>query len=126
MSTTSSGPETMTVAWSKTLGLADSFALSVYDAAYLELALRRDCRWRRWMIRYAGDAKGRRPEAPLARYPWNPRTLVAMESAEQAWTPSPAPLKPDRKSAASSARLERAAVGATCGRPHGYPMVRAQ
>jgi predicted nucleic acid-binding protein len=34
-------PETMTVAWSKTLGLADSFALSVYDAAYLELALRR-------------------------------------------------------------------------------------
>ena len=31
----------MTVAWSKTLGLADSFALSVYDAAYLELALRR-------------------------------------------------------------------------------------
>jgi len=34
-------PETMTVAWSKTLGLADSFALSVYGAAYLELALRR-------------------------------------------------------------------------------------
>jgi len=31
----------MTVAWSKTLDLADSFALSVYDAAYLELALRR-------------------------------------------------------------------------------------
>ena len=34
-------PETMAVAWSKTLGLADSFALSVYGAAYLELALRR-------------------------------------------------------------------------------------
>jgi uncharacterized protein len=27
-------------------------------------------------------------------YAWNPRTLVAMESAEQACTPSPAPLKP--------------------------------
>jgi len=34
-------PETITVALSKTLGLADSLALSVYDAAYLELALRR-------------------------------------------------------------------------------------
>jgi len=33
--------ETMTVAWSKTLALADSFELTVYDAAYLELALRR-------------------------------------------------------------------------------------
>ena len=33
--------ETMTVAWSKTLSLADSYGLSVYDAAYLELALRR-------------------------------------------------------------------------------------
>jgi predicted nucleic acid-binding protein len=34
-------PETMTVAWSRTLALAESFGLSVYDAAYLELALRR-------------------------------------------------------------------------------------
>jgi predicted nucleic acid-binding protein len=34
-------PETMTMAWSKTLALAESFGLSVYDAAYLELALRR-------------------------------------------------------------------------------------
>lgn len=34
-------PETMDVAWSRTLGLAESFGLSVYDAAYLELALRR-------------------------------------------------------------------------------------
>lgn len=34
-------PETMTVAWSKTLSLAESFGLSVYDAAYLELALRK-------------------------------------------------------------------------------------
>ena len=33
--------ETMSVAWSKTLGLADSFELTVYDAAYLELALRK-------------------------------------------------------------------------------------
>jgi predicted nucleic acid-binding protein len=33
--------ETLTVAWSKTLGLAESFDLTVYDAAYLELALRR-------------------------------------------------------------------------------------
>ena len=34
-------PETITVAWSRTLALAESFGLSVYDAAYLELALRR-------------------------------------------------------------------------------------
>ena len=34
-------PETTTVAWSRTLALAESFGLSVYDAAYLELALRR-------------------------------------------------------------------------------------
>lgn len=34
-------PETVPVAWSKTLALADSSGLSVYDAAYLELALRR-------------------------------------------------------------------------------------
>ncbi len=34
-------PDTMSVAWSKTLGLAESYGLSVYDAAYLELALRR-------------------------------------------------------------------------------------
>lgn len=33
--------ETMTAAWPKTLGLADSFDLTVYDAAYLELALRK-------------------------------------------------------------------------------------
>jgi predicted nucleic acid-binding protein len=33
--------ETMTRAWSKTLALADSFSLTVYDAAYLELALRK-------------------------------------------------------------------------------------
>ncbi len=33
--------ETLTVAWSKTLSLAESFDLTVYDAAYLELALRR-------------------------------------------------------------------------------------
>ena len=33
--------QTMSVAWSKTLALAGSFGLSVYDAAYLELALRR-------------------------------------------------------------------------------------
>lgn len=33
--------ETMALAWSKTLALAESFGLSVYDAAYLELALRR-------------------------------------------------------------------------------------
>jgi hypothetical protein len=56
---------------------------------------------------------------------WRGRWEGSMESAEQAWTPSPAPLRPGRKSAASSARLERAAVGATCGRPHGYLIVRA-
>ena len=33
--------ETMSVAWSKTLALADSYELTVYDAAYLELALRK-------------------------------------------------------------------------------------
>lgn len=33
--------ETMTVAWSKTLSLAEGFDLTAYDAAYLELALRR-------------------------------------------------------------------------------------
>jgi len=33
--------ETMAVAWSKTLAIAESFGLSVYDAAYMELALRR-------------------------------------------------------------------------------------
>ena len=34
-------PETDTHAWSATLGLAERYALTVYDAAYLELALRR-------------------------------------------------------------------------------------
>ena len=34
-------PETLAVAWSKALALAESFSLTVYDAAYLELALRR-------------------------------------------------------------------------------------
>jgi len=33
--------ETMALAWSKTLALAESFGLSLHDAAYLELALRR-------------------------------------------------------------------------------------
>jgi len=33
--------QTITGAWSKTLGLADSYGLSVHDAAYLELALRK-------------------------------------------------------------------------------------
>lgn len=33
--------ETMTVAWSKILSLAEHFGLSVYEAAYLELALRK-------------------------------------------------------------------------------------
>lgn len=33
--------ETMGVAWTRTLALAESFGLTVYDAAYLELALRR-------------------------------------------------------------------------------------
>ena len=32
---------TMTVAWSKTLALAESYGLTAYDAAYLELALRK-------------------------------------------------------------------------------------
>jgi len=31
----------MALAWSKTLALAESFGLSLHDAAYLELALRR-------------------------------------------------------------------------------------
>ncbi|MBI2514436.1 MAG: type II toxin-antitoxin system VapC family toxin [Opitutae bacterium] len=34
-------PDTMTNAWAKSLSLAESYDLSVYDAAYLELALRR-------------------------------------------------------------------------------------
>jgi predicted nucleic acid-binding protein len=34
-------PETMAVAWSKTLALAESFGLTAYDATYLELALRK-------------------------------------------------------------------------------------
>ena len=33
--------DTMTNAWAKSLALAESYDLSVYDAAYLELALRR-------------------------------------------------------------------------------------
>lgn len=33
--------ETMPVAWSKTLALAESSSLTVYDATYLELALRK-------------------------------------------------------------------------------------
>ncbi len=33
--------QTLGVAWSKTLALAESFDLTVYDAAYLELALRK-------------------------------------------------------------------------------------
>ena len=33
--------ETMGVAWTRTLALAESFGLTVYDAAYLELALRK-------------------------------------------------------------------------------------
>lgn len=33
--------QTSSLAWSKTLALAASFGLTVYDAAYLELALRR-------------------------------------------------------------------------------------
>jgi predicted nucleic acid-binding protein len=32
---------TMEVAWSKTLSIAETFGLTMYDAAYLELALRR-------------------------------------------------------------------------------------
>lgn len=34
-------PDTMTVAWSRSLILAESHGLTAYDAAYLELALRR-------------------------------------------------------------------------------------
>jgi len=34
-------PETGTRAWTETLALADRFDLTLYDAAYLELALRR-------------------------------------------------------------------------------------
>ena len=33
--------ETTTLAWSKTFGLGERFGLTMYDAAYLELALRR-------------------------------------------------------------------------------------
>ena len=33
--------ETMTAAWSRTFALAESHGLTVYDAAYLELALRK-------------------------------------------------------------------------------------
>ena len=33
--------QTMTLAWSKTLSLGEAYGLSVYDAAYLELSLRR-------------------------------------------------------------------------------------
>ena len=33
--------ETVGVAWTRTLALAESFGLTVYDAAYLELTLRR-------------------------------------------------------------------------------------
>lgn len=33
--------DTMAVAWSKTLALAEGFGLAAYDAVYLELALRR-------------------------------------------------------------------------------------
>lgn len=33
--------QTIALAWSKTLGLAEAYGLSAYDAAYLELALRR-------------------------------------------------------------------------------------
>jgi len=33
--------ETMNVAWAKTLSLAEGFGLTAYDAAYLELALRK-------------------------------------------------------------------------------------
>ena len=40
-----------------------------------------------------------------------------MESAEQAWTHSPALLKPGRELAAPSVKQASAAVGATCGRP---------
>ena len=40
----------------------------------------------------SGTSQAVRPHG----YAWNPKTLLAMESAEQAWTPSPAPLKPGR------------------------------
>ena len=33
--------QTMALAWSKTLNLGETYGLSVYDAAYLELSLRR-------------------------------------------------------------------------------------
>lgn len=33
--------ETIAIAWTKTLGLGEAYGLSVYDAAYLELALRK-------------------------------------------------------------------------------------
>ena len=33
--------ETMSVAWTRTMGLGESYGLTAYDAAYLELALRR-------------------------------------------------------------------------------------
>jgi predicted nucleic acid-binding protein len=33
--------QTMGAAWSKTLALAESYGLTIYDAAYLELALRK-------------------------------------------------------------------------------------
>jgi predicted nucleic acid-binding protein len=33
--------DTMTMAWSRTMALAESFSLTVYDATYLELALRK-------------------------------------------------------------------------------------
>lgn len=34
--------ETVDRAWSETIALADTYGLTIYDAAYLELALRRD------------------------------------------------------------------------------------
>lgn len=33
--------ETVSLAWTKTIGLAESYRLTIYDAAYLELALRK-------------------------------------------------------------------------------------
>jgi predicted nucleic acid-binding protein len=33
--------QTMTIAWAKTLSLAEAYELTVYDGAYLELALRK-------------------------------------------------------------------------------------
>jgi predicted nucleic acid-binding protein len=35
-------PETDTMAWTATSGLADQFGLTLYDAAYLELSVRRN------------------------------------------------------------------------------------